>query len=113
MTLRESELSRSERARRSPHKRTETEAQREQRLAEERAERKRLRARWAEDDDAVLTVKEWAALNGISVRQARRIIAGEVASVDPPIVTMLSKDRFGISRRHDREWKASRVRGRR
>jgi hypothetical protein len=104
MSLREAE--RSER-RRSHQRKTETKAEREQRLAQEKAERLALRQSFATDDDLVLSLKEWAALNGISTRQARRIIAAGSG----PIVTRISQHRIGVTRRHDREWKASRVRG--
>jgi hypothetical protein len=106
MTLREDELSRSRRARRSPSKRTETKQQREERLAKGRAERLALRQRLAEDDDAVLTFKEWCALNGHSERQGRRILT----SGNGPTVTQLSDRRIGISRRNNRIWQAQRAR---
>ena len=105
MTLQESET-RSHRGR-SHHKQTETKQQRAQRLAKAKPERLRLRQRLATDDDAVWTFKEWCAVNGISVRTGRRLLQ----SGRGPIVTMLSDKRVGISRRHDREWKASRARG--
>ena len=91
MSLRETELSRSQRARRSPSKRTETKQQREERLATGRAERRQLRQRLAEDDDAVLTFKEWCALNSVSERQGRRILA----SGSGPTVTKLTDKRVG------------------
>jgi hypothetical protein len=106
MTLHEAEHS--ERAR-SHNKQTETKRQREQRLAQAKAERLRLRQRLAEDADCVWTFKEWCSLNSISPRQGRRILKGGGG----PLVTMLTDTRIGISRRHDREWKAARVRGRR
>ena len=106
MTLRESE----QRPQRSPHKPTETKQQRKQRIAKERAKRLRFRAKWADDADAVLSVKEWAALLGVSVRQARRIIAGEVESTPPPVVTVLGDHRIGISRRNHRLWEEARGR---
>jgi hypothetical protein len=86
---------------------TETEQQREERLAKGRAERRQLRQRLAEDDDAVLTFKEWCALNTVSERQGRRILA----EPGGPTVTMLSDKRIGISRRHNREWQQARARG--
>jgi len=103
MSLREAELA--QRARRS-RKPTETKAARNQRLAKAHTEQLRLRQRLLEDDDAVLTFKEWCALNAISPRQGRRIIA----SGKGPLITMRSEKLIGITRRHDREWKASRVR---
>jgi hypothetical protein len=107
MSLRESELGRSHRAARRSHRQTETKAEREQRLAQAKAERLRLRQRLAEDADCVWTFKEWCALNSLSARQGRRILK----SGSGPAVTMLTDTRIGISRRHDREWKATRVRG--
>ena len=107
MSLRETELSRSQRARRSPSKRrAETKQQREERLATGRAERRQLRQRLAEDDDAVLTFKEWCALNSISERQGRRILT----SGSGPSVTKLTDKRVGISRRANREWQQTRSR---
>ena len=106
MPLLESESARSQRARRSPSKRTETKQQREERLAKGRAERRQLRQRLAEDDDAVLTFKEWCSLNSVSERQGRRILT----SGNGPTVTQLSDRRIGITRRNNREWQASRAR---
>src|SRR5262245_42516159 len=107
MSLRESaELSRSRRARRSHRKQTERKADREQRLAQARAERLQLRQRFADDDDAVLTFKEWCALNSISERQGRRILASGIG----PVITQISAKRIGVSRRNDRAWKESRAR---
>ena len=102
----EPEPARSQRARRSPSKRTETKQQREERLATGRAERRQLRQRLAEDDDAVLTFKEWCALNSVSERQGRRILG----SGSGPTVTKLTDKRVGISRRANREWQHARAR---
>jgi hypothetical protein len=53
----------------------------------------------------ILTLFEWAQLNRISVRTARRIIArGEV------IVTQLSPQRIGISVANNAKWQASKSR---
>ena len=73
MDIRESERSRSQRSARSPTKQTETKQQRKERLKNTRAERTQLRLRLVEDDDAVLTFREWCALSGHSERQGRRI----------------------------------------
>ena len=107
MSLREAE----QRPQRSSRKPPETKRKRKQRLKRQRAERLAFRAKWADDDDAVLTVREWAALLGVSVRQARRIIAGEVESTPPPVVTVLGDHRIGISRRNHRDWEKARARG--
>jgi hypothetical protein len=89
-----------------PETNRETKAQRKRRLAQAKAERLRLRQRLASDDDAVLTFKEWCAVNGISDRQGRRILA----SGDGPVVTRISDRRIGISRRNNRAWLESRSR---
>jgi len=104
MSLREGETSRG--ARPSPSKRTETKQQRKQRLAKRRAKQRQLRQWLVEDDDAVLTFREWCALNGHSERQGRRILT----SGNGPTVTQLSDRRIGISRRNNREWQAKRAR---
>jgi len=57
-------------------------------------------------DDQVLTFVEWCALNGISPRTGRRILAGP----DPPTVTMLSPRRFGVTVRANRAWQHARAR---
>jgi hypothetical protein len=106
MSLRESERARSQRAARSPTKQTETKRQREERLRKARAKQRQLRQRLVEDDDAVLSFKEWCALNGHSERQGRRMLT----SGHGPTVTQLSDRRIGISRRNNREWQAARAR---
>jgi hypothetical protein len=65
-----------------------------------------LRARLATDEDAVLTFKEWCALNGIGERTGRRILA----EPGGPVITQLSDKRIGISRRNNRRWQESRAR---
>jgi hypothetical protein len=55
----------------------------------------------------ILTLHEWAQLNRISLRTARRIIA----SGNGPIVTQLSSKRIGISIANNAAWQASRARG--
>jgi hypothetical protein len=59
-----------------------------------------------DDDDAVLTFKEWCALNGFSPRTGRRILNAPGA----PIVTQLSPKRIGITRGNNRRWQASKAR---
>jgi hypothetical protein len=78
----------------------ETKAQRTARLKKARVARKELRRHLSQDPDAVLSLAEWAAINGISVRVARGILAGE----NPPTVTRLSARRLGIRRKHHLEW---------
>jgi hypothetical protein len=59
-----------------------------------------------DDPDAVLTFVEWCLLNHISQRQGRRILKAPGG----PIVTQLSDNRIGISRRNNRTWQAARAR---
>jgi hypothetical protein len=56
-------------------------------------------------DDACLLIPEWAALNSLSERAARRILAGP----DGPTVTKLSAKRRGITIRANREWQERRA----
>ena len=58
-------------------------------------------------DDQVLTFLEWCALNRISERNGRRILA----SGDGPVVVQLSKKRIGITIRANRAWQSARSRG--
>ena len=58
------------------------------------------------NDNQVLTFKQWTALNGISARTGRRILAAPGA----PIVTRLSPRRIGITVANNRRWQASRER---
>jgi hypothetical protein len=60
----------------------------------------------ADDDDEVLTFARWCKLNGISLRNGRRIIKAPGG----PRVLQLSANRIGITRRANREWQASRER---
>jgi hypothetical protein len=109
MTLRESEhrlLGSTAPQRGLYNKPAETKTQREKRLAKAKAERQHLRQRFAEDDDAVLTVKEWCTLNGFSSRTGRRILK----SGNGPVVTKLTGKLIGVSRRNNRAWQQSRSR---
>jgi hypothetical protein len=100
MSLRESELSRSQRAQRSPKKRqpkrpwTAVGSARTQPLS-------------MLLDSQVLTFFEWCQLNRISARTGRRILGRG----DGPVVTQLSTQRIGITVGANREWQASRARG--
>jgi hypothetical protein len=58
------------------------------------------------DDDQVLTIREWRALNKLSARTATRILASDHG----PEVLQLSPRRLGVTRRANRAWQASRVR---
>jgi hypothetical protein len=61
----------------------------------------------AADDDAVLSFREWCALNGFGERTGRRILAAPGG----PTVTQLTDKRIGISRRANRARLESRARG--
>jgi hypothetical protein len=108
MTLRESErlLGSTAPQRALLKKPAETKAQRKKRLAKDKAQRQALRAQFATDDDAVLTFREWCALNGFSPRQGRRVLASGTG----PVVMNLTAKRLGISRRANRAWQESRAR---
>jgi len=76
--------------------------------------RKPIQPKWSALDaplaqmhpNQILTLFEWAQLNRISVRTARRIIAGG----DGPVVTQLSSQRIGISVANNAAWQAARAR---
>jgi hypothetical protein len=102
MSLRESEYPKRHRR---PDNKPETKAQRKKRLALVQAERQALRARLAEDADAVLTFAQWCALNGFSIRLGRQILD----SGEGPLVTRFSERRIGISRAANLEWLKSRA----
>jgi hypothetical protein len=105
----------------SPHNKkfpNETKQQRDKRLRAARAKWKRqapkrkrdqreLRDRLAQDDDAVLTFREWCTLNGFGERTGRRILAAPGG----PIVTKLTAKCIGISRRNNRAWLKARSPG--
>ena len=57
-------------------------------------------------DDQVLTIPQWAALNGFSERTAFRILDG----ANPPRVVQLSAKRIGIRVGDNRIWQESRAR---
>jgi hypothetical protein len=56
--------------------------------------------------DQVLTFRQWIALNNISARTGRRILAAPGG----PIVTRLSARRFGITVANNRRWQEARAR---
>jgi hypothetical protein len=96
MSLRETEVARSRRA---------------QRTHQKQVERKRQPAPLpalpaALNDAQVLRFKEWCALNHISERTGRRILAGG----NGPVVTQLSAKLIGITVSANRAWQESRQR---
>jgi hypothetical protein len=58
------------------------------------------------NDNQVLTIREWCALNRISTRTGRRILAAPGA----PIVTRMSARRIGITVANNRAWQVNRER---
>jgi predicted site-specific integrase-resolvase len=59
-----------------------------------------------DNDRCVMTLGEWAALNGFSVWTAQRLIkAGK-----GPVITQLSDRRIGITVAANREWQQARER---
>ena len=61
-----------------------------------------------DDDDQVLSFKQWCRLNGIGERTGRRILAGPKSQ--RPAVTRLSERRMGITRGNNRLWQQQRAR---
>jgi hypothetical protein len=57
-------------------------------------------------DEQVLTVREFAALNGVGLRTAIRILEGP----DAPAIVRLSARRIGVTVKSVREWQARRAR---
>jgi predicted DNA-binding transcriptional regulator AlpA len=82
------------------------------REAERRArQRREARRRWqgaqkaARDHrDRVLSIREWAAVNGFSLATARRILKGD--GPKPPVL-QLSSRRLGIRESDNAAWQAS------
>jgi predicted DNA-binding transcriptional regulator AlpA len=66
-----------------------------------------LREHFNIEDQRVLTVDEWAELNGISRPTALRVLK---AGDGPPTI-QLSKRRIGVRVGDNRRWQESRVRG--
>jgi hypothetical protein len=67
-----------------------------------RARKKAARASFPEDDDRVMTIREWAALNGFSMSTAYRILNGPKEK--RPVITQLSDKRIGITVKNNRLW---------
>jgi hypothetical protein len=61
-----------------------------------------------DDDDEVLTIAKWAAINSIGMRTAERILAGPPE--ERPVITQVSEHRRGITRRNNRIWQQRRER---
>ena len=85
-----------------------TRAQRKRWAAKAKVRQRKLRQSLAIDADAILTFNEWIALNRLSERQGRRILAASGG----PVVTKLTDRKIGISRRANRAWLESRARAR-
>ena len=86
-----------------------TKAERRRWVANAKVRHERLRREFAAtDDDAILTFGGWIALNSLSERQGRRILADSGG----PVVTMITDKKIGISRGANRAWLASRSRSR-
>jgi hypothetical protein len=100
MTTRESELSRTRDAQRSPQKR-------QPKRPWTAVGSARIQPLSMLLDSQVLTFFEWCQLNRISTRTGRRILNSGTG----PIVTQLSPMRIGITVGANREWQASRARG--
>ena len=103
MTFLEIEHRRSQRARRKSQKRQRRKARRP---APAPAARPFSLAGFENDDNRVLSFRQWCILNGISARTGRRILASGAG----PVVTQLSDRRIGITIRANREWQAARER---
>jgi hypothetical protein len=58
------------------------------------------------NDSQVLTLRQWCALNNISLRTGRRILSAPGG----PIITQLSAKRVGITVANNRSWQQSRER---
>ena len=102
MTLPEIEHRRSQRARRKSQKRQRRKARRPAPAA-----RPFSLAGFENDDNRVLSFRQWCVLYGISARTGRRLLA----SGNGPIVTQLSEKRIGITVGNNRRWQESRERG--
>lgn len=70
-------------------------------------DRRRRQSLFQQDDNRVLSFRQWIELNGISDRTGRRILN----SGKGPTVIQLSPRRIGVTVRANREWQASRARG--
>jgi hypothetical protein len=98
MTLREHEQQRPRHALRKHQKQQKRQRQRRQQL---------LPLPAVLHDDLVLDFSQWCALNDVSIRTGRRILANGGG----PEVTQLSKHRIGVRVKANRVWQASRARG--
>jgi hypothetical protein len=111
MSLRDSELPRSQRATRSPEK-TKPKKFSPKQLARRKLEIAKARKQRLDllpaklNDDMVLSFGEWCAFNHISERNGRRIFGRD----DGPVTTRLTAKRNGVTVRANREWQASRER---
>jgi hypothetical protein len=105
MSLLEAEHRRSQRARRKHRK----QAKRKKKRSALEAPLPLLLCKERLQDQQVLSFRQWCSLNGFSERTGRRILNGE--SGHPPLVTMLTDTRIGITVANNRRWQESRARG--
>jgi hypothetical protein len=101
MSLLETEHRRSQGARRKSQKRQRRKARRSAPAA-----RPFSLAGFENDDNRVLSFRQWCILNGISTRTGRRILA----SGNGPTVTQLSDRRIGVTVGNNRRWQEARER---
>jgi predicted DNA-binding transcriptional regulator AlpA len=57
--------------------------------------------------DRILSLKQWAELNGLGLRTARRLVANN----DGPPVVQLTNRRIGVRESDAAKWQAARLRG--
>jgi len=106
MTLRESELSRAQHAKRSHEKQVKRKKKRRKKRVPLEGPLPFLLCKRQLQDTQILSFRQWCALNGFSPRTGHRILT----SGNGPIVTMLTDTRIGISVGNNRRWQESRAR---
>lgn len=78
-------------------------------MIQEEAERRRRqsdRGMFDQNDNRVLSFRQWCELNGISFATGRRIINAGIG----PTITQLSPRRIGVTVANNRAWQAARTR---
>jgi hypothetical protein len=94
------------------HRRSQRARRKSQKRQRRKARRPALAARpfslagFENDDNRVLSFRQWCILNGISTRTGRRLLA----SGNGPIVTQLSEKRIGVTVGNNRRWQEARAR---